>query len=257
MHAPIGIFDSGLGGLTVLRALLAQLPAEDYLYLADTRHLPYGDKPEIFLRERGKQIAAELVTRGCKAIVIACNTATAAAAEAIRAQVTLPVVALEPGVKPAVQLSQRGRIGVLATRGTLASERFRRLVSEYGGNCDVLVQECNGLAEAIEQHGPDSPEVGRLLDQYLPPLAGADQVVLGCTHYPWVRSAIQQRLPEAALIDTGEAIARQLGRLLEANGHQGGGCGHIQVLTTGQAQQARHILPMLWGDTLPIQSIAL
>ena len=257
MHAPIGIFDSGLGGLTVLRALLAQLPAEDYLYLADARHLPYGDKQETFLRERGRKIAAELVERGCKAIVIACNTATAAAAEAIRAEIGLPVVALEPGVKPAVRQSKTGRIGVLATRGTLCSERFRRLVAEHGTNCEVRVQECAGLAEAIETHGPDSREVGELLDHYLPPLADADQIVLGCTHYPWAKNAIQARLPAASLIDTGEAVARQVARLLESRGSQGGGQGTVQLLTTGQELQVRQALPALWGGLLPTRHIEL
>ena len=184
---PIAVFDSGLGGLTVLRALRDRLPQEDYFYFADTRFLPYGDRPEVFLRERGVLIAKALARRGVKALVIACNTATAAAAEAIRAAIDLPVVALEPGVKPAVALTQSGVIGVLATTRTLESERFQRLVGNHAHHLQVIAQACPGLAEAIEAQGPDSPQVAVLLDTFVAPLAAAaaDVVVLGCTHYPW------------------------------------------------------------------------
>lgn len=164
---PIAVFDSGLGGLTVLRALRERLPQEDFFYFADTRFLPYGDRPETFLRERGVLIAEALVKRGAKALVIACNTATAAAAEAIRAAVDLPIVALEPGVKPAVGLTNSGVIGVLATTRTLESERFQRLVGNHANGYRVLAQACPGLAEAIEAQGPDSAEVSALLDAFV------------------------------------------------------------------------------------------
>ena len=170
---PIAVFDSGLGGLTVLRALRERLPQEDFFYFADTRFLPYGDRPEVFLRERGVLIAEALVRRGAKALVIACNTATAAAAEAIRAAISVPVVALEPGVKPAVGLTKSGVIGVLATTRTLASERFQRLVGNHANGYRVLAQPCPGLAEAIEAHGPASAEVSALLDTFVAPLAAA------------------------------------------------------------------------------------
>ena len=135
---PIAVFDSGLGGLTVLRALRSRLPQEDFFYFADTRFLPYGDRPEIFLKERGVLIAEALAQRGAKALVIACNTATAAAAEAIRAATALPIVALEPGVKPAVGLTKTGVIGVLATTRTLQSERFERLVGNHAAHLKVI-----------------------------------------------------------------------------------------------------------------------
>ncbi len=185
---PIAVFDSGLGGLTVLRALRERLPQENYFYFADTRFLPYGDKPEVFLRERGVLIAEALARQGAKAMVIACNTATAAAAEAIRAATQLPVVALEPGVKPAAQLTKSGVVGVLATTRTLHSDRFQRLVGNHANHIRVVAQACPGLADTIELEGAESPAVGRLLDAYIAPLAaaGADVVVLGCTHYPWV-----------------------------------------------------------------------
>jgi glutamate racemase len=255
MKSPIGVFDSGLGGLTVLRSLRARLPAEDFLYFADTRFLPYGDRPEAFLKERGLVIAEALAARGAKALVIACNTATAAAAEAIRAATALPVVALEPGVKPAATLTRSGTIGVLATTRTLESERFRRLVDNHANHIRVLPQPCPGLAEAIEAFGPASPEVARHLDAFVTPLAaaGADVVVLGCTHYPWVAGAIAERLPDGVrLVDTGEAVARQLERLLAA-GQLLGGQGRLILATSGAPATVRATVARLWDEPLPIE----
>lgn len=255
MHAPIGVFDSGLGGLTVLRALRGRLPGEDFLYFADTRFLPYGDRPETFLKERGVHIAQALAGRGCKALVIACNTATAAAAEAIRAATALPVVALEPGVKPAAALTQSGVIGVLATTRTLDSERFRRLVDNHANHARVLPQACPGLAEAIEVHGPASAQVAALLDGLVAPMAaaGADVVVLGCTHYPWVAAEIAARLPDGVrIIDTGEAVARQLERLLTA-GCRLGGAGRLAVVTSGAPGSVAETVARLWGEHLPVE----
>ena len=253
---PIAVFDSGLGGLTVLRALRGRLPHEDYFYFADTRFLPYGERPEVFLRERGVLIAEALARRGAKALVIACNTATAAAAEAIRAASTLPIVALEPGVKPAAALSTHGIIGVLATTRTLQSERFQRLVGQHANNLRVLAQPCPGLAEAIETQGPESAEVAALLDLYVAPLAaaGADVVVLGCTHYPWVAAAIARRMPPGtALLDTGEAVARQLERLLAAGGLLGGGRGGLTVATSGAPLAVAATDDRLWGAKMHIE----
>lgn len=256
MKNPIGVFDSGLGGLTVLRALRQRLPGEDFLYFADTRYLPYGDRPESFLRERGVLIADAMARAGAKALVIACNTATAAAAEAIRAASSLPVVALEPGVKPAAALTANGVIGVLATTRTLASERFQRLVDNHANHIRVLAQACPGLAEAIETEGPDSTRVSRLLDEFVAPLAqaGADVVVLGCTHYPWVADAIAHRLPPGtALLDTGEPVARQLQRLLTSANLLGGGHGRLAVATSGAPHKVSGIVERLWGKHLPVE----
>lgn len=253
---PIAVFDSGLGGLTVLRALRGRLPHEDYFYFADTRFLPYGDRPESFLKERGVLIARALEKRGAKALVIACNTATAAAAEAIRAAIKLPVVALEPGVKPAVALTRSGVIGVLATTRTLHSERFQRLVGNHAAGHQVLAQACSGLAEAIEMRGAHSPEVAALLDEFVLPLAaaGADVVALGCTHYPWVAEAIARRLPAGTrLLDTGEAVARQLERLLAAGNLLGGGGGHLTVATSGAPASVGATVDRLWGQHLPVE----
>ena len=255
-HQPIAVFDSGLGGLTVLRALQERLPQEDFFYFADTRFLPYGDRPEIFLKERGVLIAEALARRGAKALVIACNTATAAAAEAIRAASPLPIVALEPGVKPAAALTRSGVIGVLATTRTLQSERFQRLVGNHAPHLKVIAQACPGLAEAIETAGPESAEVAALLDVFVEPLAaaGVDVMVLGCTHYPWVADAIARRLPAGAtLLDTGAPVARQLDRLLDAAGLLGCGNGRLTVATSGAPAKVSATVDRLWGRHLPVE----
>ncbi len=256
MNLPIAVFDSGLGGLTVLRALRERLPREDYLYFADTRLLPYGDKPEAFLRERGVLIAQALIGEGAKALVVACNTATAAAADAIRAALSVPVVALEPGVKPAAAMSQSGIVGVMATTRTLQSERFKRLVGNHAQHVRVVAQACPGLAEAIEVDGPGSAAVERLLDDYVSPLrvAGADVVVLGCTHYPWVAEGIARRMPpETQLLDTGEAVSRQLERLLAASGLLGHGSGQLRVATSGAPQQVAATVDRLLGQKMRVE----
>lgn len=254
--APVAVFDSGLGGLTVLKALRARLPHEDYLYFADTRFLPYGDRPEAFLRARGERIAETLAARGAKALVVACNTATAAAAEAIRAATPLPVVALEPGVKPAAALSPGGVIGVLATTRTLESERFRRLVERHASAVRVVAQPCPGLAEAIELHGPEAPAVEALLDRYVAPLvaAGVDVVVLGCTHYPWAAPGIARRLSRGVqLLDTGEAVARQLERLLTGSGGLGGGRGQLRLAASGAVDRVASTVDRLLGQKLSVE----
>lgn len=256
LTAPIGVFDSGLGGLTVLKALQQRLPGEDFLYFADTRFLPYGDRPEAFLRARGEQIAHALMAHGAKALVIACNTATAAAAEAIRAMAQVPVVALEPGVKPAAAQTRNGVVGVLATTRTLSSDRYHRLVSNHAHHVQVVSQACSGLAEAIEADGPESPVVSALLDQFVAPLAAAnvDTVVLGCTHYPWVSEAIARRLPTGVqVLDTGEAVARQLERCLAADNRLGGGRGHLEIATSGAPGQVAETVARLWGGRLPVR----
>lgn len=259
----IGVFDSGLGGLTVLAALRKHLPSERFLYFADTRFLPYGDRSEEFLRERGVVIAQRLQAAGCKAIVIACNTATAHAAEAIRAHCSLPIVALEPAVKPAAALSKKGIVGVLATTRTLGSLRFERLVQGHASHIQVIPQACPDLADAIESDGPDSERVNALLDLYIEPLAlaGVDVVVLGCTHYPWVKSGIERRLPLGVpVVDTGEAVARQLERLLHQSGLQTNSFVEthaslplLRVATSGQPESMVQAISRLWGEFLSVE----
>ena len=254
--APIGVFDSGLGGLTVLAALRAALPGEHFIYFADTRHLPYGERPESFIQARGQAIAAALVARGAKLVVIACNTATAAAAELIRARTPCPVVALEPAVKPAAARTKSGVIGVLATTRTLSSPRYQRLVATHAQSVRVISQPCPGLAEAIESEGPHSAAVATLLDRYVTPLgqAGADVVVLGCTHYPWARAGIAARLPPGTQLgDTGEAVARQVERRLQGAQHPPGP-GRLLLATSGNPQHVHQTVTRLWGAPLPVEA---
>ncbi|MBW8899505.1 MAG: glutamate racemase [Massilia sp.] len=224
--APVGIFDSGLGGLSILRHIRAQLPHEHLLYVADTGFAPYGDKPEHVVAERSLAVARFLVERGAKAIVVACNTATISAVKLMRESFPhMPIVGVEPGLKPAAALTKSGKVGVLATERTLAGAKFLQLrdqITEATG-AHFLLQPCRGLVDRIELGDTDGTRA--LLQRYVTPLLeqGADTLVLGCTHYPLVQAAIEDVITSTgthgiALVDTGEAVARQLVRLLDA-GH--------------------------------------
>ncbi|AON53886.1 glutamate racemase [Herbaspirillum seropedicae] len=224
--AAIGIFDSGIGGLSVLRHIHAALPREQLLYFADSGYAPYGDKTEAQIVERSLAIASFLLEQRVKALVVACNTATAAAIQAIRTRwPQLLVVGIEPGLKPAAQLTRSRTVGVLATRSTLASQRFALLQAQMQAQYQVryLPQACVGLVDLIEKGELHSPPTVQLLERYLAPLLeqGADTLVLGCTHYPFVRPAIESVCKSLVgetpdIIDTGQAVTRQLQRLLEA-----------------------------------------
>ncbi|MFL9923402.1 glutamate racemase [Herbaspirillum lusitanum] len=224
--AAIGIFDSGIGGLSVLRHIHANLPSEHLLYFADSGYAPYGDKTEAEIVERSLAIASFLLAQNIKALVVACNTATAAAIQAIRTRwPNLIVVGIEPGLKPAAQQSKSGVVGVLATRSTLSSKRFAALQQQVESDTQVrfLPQACVGLVDLIEKAELYSPTTIGLLERYLAPLLEqeADTLVLGCTHYPFLREAIASvclRISGTtpAIIDTGDAVTRQLTRLLQA-----------------------------------------
>jgi glutamate racemase len=228
LDAPVGIFDSGVGGLSILRHIRAQLPHEHLVYVADSGFAPYGDKSEQVVAERSLTIARFLVARGAKALVVACNTATGAAVKLLRERFPeMPIVGVEPGLKPAAAASRNGRIGVLATEGTLAGAKFLQLrdqISEATG-AQFLLQPCRGLADQIEFGELDSSATYAMLARYIAPLLaqGADTLVLGCTHYPLVQASIRDVIAssgarDVVLVDTGEAVARQLGRLLDTAG---------------------------------------
>jgi len=226
--APIGIFDSGVGGLSILRHIRAQLPHEHLIYVADSGFAPYGDKPEQVVAERSLAIARFLAAHGAKALVVACNTATIAAVKLLRARFPeMPIVGVEPGLKPAAAASRNGKIGVLATERALAGAKFLKLRDEIAQatGAEFLLQPCKGLADQIEFGELDSQETSAMLRRYIAPLLaqGADTLVLGCTHYPLVQASIERVIEEegvrgVTVIDTGEAVARQLGRLLETGG---------------------------------------
>ena len=226
--APVGIFDSGVGGLSVLRHIQAQLPHEHLLYVADTAFAPYGDKPEAVLIARVLAIGDFLVRHGAKAIVVACNTATVAAVRVLReTHPGMPIVGVEPGLKPAAGLTRNKKVGVLATERTLGGAKFLQLRDQIhlDTGVDFLLQPCVGLADQIEFGELDSHATTAMLDRFIAPLLAqdADTLVLGCTHYPLVRASIERLLLDAgrghvALVDTGDAVARQLARLLAGGG---------------------------------------
>lgn len=215
--SPIGIFDSGLGGLSVLREVRALLPHESLLYLADSRYAPYGDKPERFVEARTLQVCEWLVAQGCKALVIACNTATMHAVQTLRDRLSVPIIGVEPGLKPAAAISQSKVVGVLATANTLKSAKFKRLLNALEPESRYLCAAGHGLVALIEQGDVSSAAIRDKLDAYLQPMldAGADTLVLGCTHYPFLSETIRDMTGDRfQLIDTGTAIARQLARKL-------------------------------------------
>jgi glutamate racemase len=216
----IGVFDSGIGGLTVANAILELLPTESLFYYADTAHLPYGRKSLEDIRRFSHQITEYLLDRNCKAIVVACNTASGAALDYLRESFPeVIIVGMEPAVKPAAQATRSGVVGVLATAGTFRSERYAQLMERFAGNIRVLQDPCLGLVEKIEAGLIEDPSTRSLLQTILQPMlsAGADTFVLGCTHYPLVRSVIEQLVPEGSvIIDPAPAVARQLQRRLQA-----------------------------------------
>lgn len=216
----IGVFDSGLGGLSVLRALRQHLPSADLLYVADSGHAPYGERDDAFIQARSQHICDFLVHQGVDAIVVACNTATAAAIHRLRLRCgDLPVIGVEPGVKPAVALSHAKRVGVMATPRTLASLKFRHLVEQHGQGAALTLQPCPGLAREIESGQLDSPALRGMVAHFCAPLrqAQVDTVVLGCTHYPFVAPLIQAELgSQVQVLDTAEAVALHTARVTSA-----------------------------------------
>jgi glutamate racemase len=249
--APIGVFDSGVGGLSVLKHLRTALPFENFLYVADSGYAPYGARTHEFIRERSSYIANFLIERDIKALVVACNTATAAAVSELRESLTIPVIAMEPGIKPAVEITRSNIVGVLATAGTLESARFFSLVNRYAGDVEIVTQPCAGLVECIEANDLTSVATQNLLRSYLEPLLarGADVIVLGCTHYPFLREQIAHIVGDkTAIIDTGPAVARELKRRLE---HENLLCAHTRpgeenFWTSGDVTRAGSVFAQLW-----------
>ncbi len=258
----IGVFDSGVGGLSVLHHIRAALPDAHLIYVADSAHVPYGDKPPAYIETRSHTLTRFLLEQGAEAIVIACNTATAAAAASLRDTYSLPIIAMEPAVKPAVAASKSGVVGVLATVGTLESARFAALLEKYAGMVEIVTQGCPGLVEAIERGDLNSPETLQLVERYARPLLdrGADTLILGCTHYPFLAPLIRQIAgAQISLIDTGAAVARQLQRRIEAELPPPTGNGNPQsretFYTSGDAAQASYIISTLWNKQVTARQL--
>ncbi len=259
-NAPIGVFDSGIGGLSVLHEIRALLPHEHLIYIADSRHMPYGSKAQPFIQARALRLTEFLCQQQAKAIVVACNTATAAAAELLRGRITLPVIGMEPAVKPAAAASRNGHIGVLATEGTLKSARFAALLSRFADGLTVQTQPCHGLVELVERGQEDSAAAHMLLKRYLAPLlhAGVDTIILGCTHYPFLRPLITEIVgPDIALIDTGAAVARHLRHRLDQQGLLAPHAqqGQTAFWTSGDTAQLQPIIARLWPEPVSVQAL--
>lgn len=257
---PIGVFDSGVGGLSVLHEIRKALPGEDLLYVADSGHAPYGDKSQQFIEARSIAITEFLVSRQAKAIVVACNTATGAAVTTLRAKFLMPIIAMEPAVKPAAENSQSGVIGVMATSRTLVSDNFVKLFARYGEDARILGQACPGLVEQVEAGDLSGGKTRLLLEGYVRPLLeqGADTIVLGCTHYPFLAPLIQDIAgPGVVVIDSAAAVARQLRRRLEvvdllANAER---VGTECFWTSGMMDKAKPLVAQLWKPDVEVYAL--
>lgn len=257
---PIGVFDSGVGGLSVLQEIRRVLPGEDLLYVADSGHAPYGDKSQQFIEDRSLAISDFLVSQNVKAIVVACNTATGAAIATLRARFSVPIIAMEPAVKPAAEHTKSGVIGVLATSRTLASDNFVQLFARYGHDVQILGQACPGLVEQVEAGDLCGHKTRILLKHYVLPLLerDADIIVLGCTHYPFLAPLIQEIAgARVAVIDSAAAVARELCRRLTvakllAETSQ---IATESFWTSGALEHAQPLVSQLWKADVEVRAL--
>ena len=265
----IGVFDSGVGGLSVLHHIRQLLPDERLIYIADSGHVPYGDKSQEYIEQRAHTLTRFLIAQGAEAIVIACNTATAAAVASLRSRFSLPIVGMEPAVKPAVSATKSGVVGVLATIGTLESARFAALLERYGDEVEIITQGCPGLVEQVESGELGSERSRELIGRYTAPLLarGADTLILGCTHYPFLAPLIREVVGDKiVLVDTGAAVARQLQRRIQSELHfrehakniaqdESGERPREIFFTSGEPGRAARIMSALWGKSVPVEKM--
>ena len=266
--SPIGVFDSGVGGLSVLRHIRSQLPNEHLIYFADSGFAPYGDKSEQVVAERSLAVADFMVAQGVKALVVACNTATVSAIKLMRATYPdLPIVGVEPGLKPAAAATHSGKVGVLATARTVRGEKLLQLRDQIAASTQVefLLQGCPGLVDLIELGELDTADMRAKLKGYIAPLLdqGADTLVLGCTHYVFVQPAIEAVIAaatsrEVVLVDTGDAVARRLASLLGEAGLLTPGNGaapRLHGFTTASAAALSGAFTRLLGLAAPVAEV--
>lgn len=249
---PIGIFDSGVGGLSVLRHVRTELPFEDILYLADQAHVPYGPRPQPEIQLFSQNITRFLLDQGAKVIVVACNTASAAALAHLRATFPqVPFVGMEPAIKPGAAVTRTGKVGVMATSRTFDSQKYASLLLRFANGVEVFEDPCVGLVDAIERGELDAAATYSLLQAILHPMlaAGIDTLILGCTHFPFVRPLIRQIIgPDVTIIDPAPAVARQTKRVLQQRnqGTRSGRAGQTHLVTTGPlttfTAQVAHLL---------------
>jgi glutamate racemase len=265
--APIGVFDSGVGGLSVLREIRAHLPAEDLFYVADSGHAPYGEKPPTYVQARAEHLIGWLQAQGCKAVVVACNTVTGLSIEQLRQRFpTLPIVAIEPAVKPAAALTRSGVFGVLATQNTVQSSGLARLVAQHAQGHRVLLQACPGWVERVERGELQGPAAEAAVRERLQPLLdqGVDVLVLGCTHYPFLLTTIAHMAgPHVQVLDPAPAVARELVRRLHTLGllraTEGAAphppLGSTRFWTSGSLAQAHVVMSQLWGQPVTVNPL--
>ncbi len=251
-QAPIGVFDSGVGGLSIWRALRQSLPNEHLLYLADSHYAPYGDRSPEWIVERSLQMIQLLVDQGCKAVVIACNTATLVAAPALRAKLSIPIIAIEPAIKPAAALSRSRSVALMATSRTLDSSGLQSLIDRYASDVEVIRIPCPGLADRVEALQLSGPEIEAELKERLAPAlqSQADTLVLGCTHYPFLRPSIEAISGSRFhILEPSFAVAAQVHRRLEQASclNTQEQAGTSAFISSAPATQAQNVIRALTG----------
>lgn len=260
-NAAIGVFDSGVGGLTVLRAIRAQLGNENLLYVADSQHMPYGERDPEYIMTRSVAVAQFLHQQPVKALVVACNTASVVTIQTLRELLDIPIVGIEPAIKPAASVTRSGVVGVMATSRTLHSPGVKKLCNLYGQNVELILTPCPGLVERIERSELDTPSTRELLSRFVLPMlaANADTIVLGCTHYPFVRNIIQDIVGNAVtIIEPGAAVARQLARRLDEldlrrNTATADTSGSETFFSTGEIGDVAGVISSLWGSPVSVR----
>jgi glutamate racemase len=261
--APIGIFDSGVGGISVLRAIREQMPEESVIYFGDQVHIPYGPRPMEQIRSFSDAITKFLLEKNVKIIVVACNTASAAALNYLRKRLPdVQFVGMEPAVKPAAEYTHTGKVGVLATPATFQGALYASVVERFANGVELFQNTCPGLVQQIERGNLNGEETRRILEDALLPMLekNIDTVVLGCTHYPFVIPLIQQLVGDAKrvrVIDPAPAVAKQAGRLLEARGmrNETESKGDVRFYTSGDPNALKTLLPSLWGEDGEVSAV--
>lgn len=258
--APVGVYDSGVGGLSILREIRALLPSEQLLYVADTAHCPYGVKTQEQIRARAHAIATALLEQEAKAIVVACNAASGAALDSLRAAFDVPIIGIEPAIKPAVAASRSHVVGVLSTDATIRSERFGRLIERFAEGTEVLTQPCQDLVALVEAGELDGERTEAIVRGYVEPLLerGADTLLLGCTHYPFLSRVVAEIAgPEVAIIDNSPAVARHTAHVLEQHGMLAplDAPPSQRFWTTGDPQTVQPVIARLWGAPVAVEHL--
>ena len=259
---PIGVFDSGIGGLSVLREIQQLLPHENLIYVADSKYAPYGDRSSEYVQIRAQKITNFLLTKNIKILVVACNTATAEAVELLREQLSIPVIGVEPAVKSGVKISKTGVIAVLATQRTIQSKRLTSLTLKYAPYTKVLAQPCPGLVEKVEANRLDCDDTRQLIKQYTLPLLQqqADTLILACTHYPFLNHTIQLIVGnDIKLIETGKPVARQLRRILQYKQllNSSVNTGYIEFYNSSQLREHQRTMQQLWHQVIKIKLLLI